>query len=257
MMPGGKPGGTSGLDRRLVLRKLVQAGLAAGVRISGAQVCQIHFTGKAVNNGALADSLGQALRKWLPAGSTDSPPSWCEVELPERDWVFGAPWRVSLVDPKPLKSGRNLVAVRVSDGSKTLRLTATVHCHVFGEVARSRQLIEPQSVLRPEMFIWEWQDLSQIDRSLVVGRQQLTGMSTRRRVQLGELLRTVDLKPTPLVRRGQPVELVLQRGLVTVTARGIARQEGRRGQIVTVRNEVNGKLVTGRVVGPGVVAWGR
>jgi flagella basal body P-ring formation protein FlgA len=70
-------------------------------------------------------------------------------------------------------------------------------------------------------------------------------------------LRQADLRDTPLVRAGDTVDLAVQRGSVVVTVRATARQDGVLGQIVTVRNDINGKLATGRVSGPGLVEWRR
>jgi flagella basal body P-ring formation protein FlgA len=91
----------------------------------------------------------------------------------------------------------------------------------------------------------------------VVGRTALSGCSTRREVAAGAYLRQADLKETPLIRQGQPVELQLERGLVSVTVPATARQEGRMGQVITVRNDINGRLIPARVIGPDRVAWGR
>jgi flagella basal body P-ring formation protein FlgA len=59
------------------------------------------------------------------------------------------------------------------------------------------------------------------------------------------------------VRSGETVELVLGRGGVEVVVRGTAREDGADGDHIYVRNELDGRLVRGRVTGPNRVAWGR
>jgi flagella basal body P-ring formation protein FlgA len=106
-------------------------------------------------------------------------------------------------------------------------------------------------------FAWEWRDLTTVAPGLAVGRAAVEGRSAGRAFVAGEPLRQADLRDTPLVRAGDTVDLAVQRGSVVVTVRATARQDGVLGQIVTVRNDINGKLATGRVSGPGLVEWRR
>ncbi len=110
---------------------------------------------------------------------------------------------------------------------------------------------------RSTQFAWEWRDLTTVGPGLAVGRAAVEGRSAGRALAAGEPLRQADLRATPLVRAGDAVDLAVQRGSVVVTVRATARQDGVLGQIVTVRNDINGKLATARVSGPGLVEWRR
>jgi len=254
---GGRPGSVAVVDRRLVLRHLAAAHLAAGVRCAGPQECRISFQGAPVSAEALRTWLLEALASWMPAAEPAAPPAWLELDVAPPRAPVGKGARFELVEPRPLKAGRNLVALRIREGGGALKLTAMVRCHLFGEVARARQPLPAGTELTPVQFGWEWQDLAAAEHGLVVGRPALTGCSARRDVAAGAYLREADLKETPLIRQGQPLELQLERGLVSVTVPATARQEGRLGQVITVRNDINGRLIPARVVGPDRVAWGR
>jgi flagella basal body P-ring formation protein FlgA len=254
---GGRPGSVAVVDRRLVLRRLAAAHLAAGVRLAGPAECRVSFQGKPVSAEALRAWLLEALTPWIPAAEPSAPPAWLELDVAPPRAPVGDGARFELVEPRPLKAGRNLVALRIKEGGGALKLTAMVRCHLFGEVARARQPLPAGTELSPEQFAWEWQDLATAEHGLAVGRPALTGRSARRDVAAGASLREADLRETPLIRQGQPLELQLQRGLVSVTVPATARQEGRLGQVITVRNDINGRLIPARVVGPDRVAWGR
>jgi len=257
LKPVGRPGSTVTVSRQLVLRHLVTAGLAAGVELAGAERCQITFAGQGIDPVAVAASLKESLAAWLPESPPGAPPAWCELESPVPELLVAGDWRLELTNPRTLVPGRNLVGVRVVSGEGGCRFSATVIGHFYGEVARAMAPIAPETVLTADLFTWEWQDLSRVDSGLAVGRQTIAGKSARRSVAAGRLLRQADVKVTPLVLQGDPVDLVLRRGVVTVTVRAVARQEGRHGQIITVRNGLTGKLVTGRVAAPGLVEWRR
>jgi flagella basal body P-ring formation protein FlgA len=253
----GRPGDSFTLDRRLVLRKLVMAGLSAGVRMQGAEECRVTFAGRTVGVAAIKSRLQELVQPLLPTAAAGAPPHWCEVQIPDVELTAEDGWRLELVRPHALQPGRNLLTVQIRDHGRATRLSATIICHVFGEVGRARHRIAADEELVPDLFTWEWLDLSRAAHGVVVGREQLLARSARRPIETGALLREADLKGTPLVRQGQPVELLLRRGSVQLTIRATARQEGQRGQTITVRNILTGKLVTARVVGPGLVVWGR
>jgi flagella basal body P-ring formation protein FlgA len=206
--------------------------------------------------GSVRDRVAALLSPLLLPPPPGAPPAWLEVTVPPPDLPDGA-WTVELTEPRPLAPGRNLVHVRVAAGGRAARLTASVVCHAYGEAARARQTVAAGAALAAEQFLWEWVDLAAEAGGLAIGREGVTGQSAARGLAPGDRLREADLRPTPVVRQGEPVELSLGRGAVRVSVRATARQDGVVGQVITVRNELSGHLVAARVTGPGCVTWGR
>jgi flagella basal body P-ring formation protein FlgA len=56
-----------------------------------------------------------------------------------------------------------------------------------------------------------------------------------------------------LIKRGTAVIITAAYGGVEATASGIAQNDGRDGQFITVRNTATGRLITARVVDKGRV----
>ncbi len=253
----GRPGQLAVIDRRIVLRRLVERGLASGVaRCAGADRCVVVFTGRAADEDQLRARVTALLEPLLPEALSGAPVTWIELEVATPALSADA-WLVELTDPQPLRPGRNLVPLRVSGGGRAARVTAAVICHVYGEVAVARIPVAAAAPLAATQFVWEWRDLTTVTPGLAVGRAAIEGRSAGRALAAGEPVRQTDLRATPLVRAGDTVDLAVQRGSVVVTVRATARQDGVLGQIVTVRNDINGKLATGRVSGPGLVEWRR
>lgn len=251
------PGTRVTLHRRSILRQLVGAGLAAGVRFRGAEFCHITFVGQPLRETEITDWLHGALQPWVPPPTSGAPATWLAIELRVPRFPIGEKHHFELVDPQRLQGGRNLVRVRIEEAKGSTRLTASVICHVYGEVATAVTSVRRDSELSPDQFSWEWRDLAELDQGLVVGRTALQGQSSQRGIAVGRLLRQADLKNTPLVRSGDTVELQRQRGSVQVTVMATARQEGCLGDLITVRSHINGNLVTARIVGSGQVEWKR
>jgi len=251
----GDPGRIYTLTRRRLLRELSSRHMASDVVLRGAKTCRVTVTGETVATLELEAALLAGLRTWLPARPDGAPDAVLALEGKLPAVAVDGAWSLELVDQQRLRPGRNLVAVRVTAPRGGTRFTATVVCHSYGEVPRARAAIRADDALQAQDFTWEWRNLTQVDSGVAVGRDVLAGMTAVRGLSAGDELRIADMKRTPLVRQGEPVELVFGRGGVEVTLRGTARQDGAAGQIVTVRNEIDGRLITGRVTGPGRVSW--
>ena len=257
VMPAGKPGQSSAVGRRLILRRLVSAGQAAGVNFSGANICHVRYQGLILNRGVLSERVHGCVAAQLPPVPPAAPPTWWAVELPDIDLAVAGDWVVELADPRRLQPGRNLVPLQVGDGHHNYRFSATVTVHAFGEIAQPTGTIARDMPLQSGQLVWEWRDLATVASGLAVGRDEVLGRTAARDLAVGQPLRKADLKPTPLILAGEPIELRIGRGCVAAAVRAVARQPGQLGQVISVRNELTGRLVTARVTGPGLVEWSR
>jgi len=252
---GGRPGTSVTITRPGVLRRLVSTGLSRGVNMRGAQVCVLVFAGSYVNSGDLTEAVRMSLQPLVPRSLPGAPDSWFELELPEREFPASGNWSVRCLRAEPLAAGRNPVRCELVDGVRRTGFSVTAVLHRFGEVAEARVAVPRDQALSENHFNWEWRDLAGVRGKPVVGREALAGASCARSLTAGDILLARDLKPTPLVRSGDTVELWLVRGSLTVRTRAVARQAGCLGQTIPVRNEMTGQLVNARVAAPGVVEW--
>lgn len=80
----------------------------------------------------------------------------------------------------------------------------------------------------------------------------LDGMSARRSLRSGELLRQNMLSAQLLVKRGDAVRIVARNEQIEVSMAGEALDPGARGALIRVRN-ANGNVIKARVAGTGMV----
>lgn len=78
----------------------------------------------------------------------------------------------------------------------------------------------------------------------------------RRTLAAGAALRQADLERPVLVSRNDAVLMVYERGALTLTLRGRARQAGARGDVIDVENPVSERILQAEVIGPGTVRVG-
>jgi flagella basal body P-ring formation protein FlgA len=252
-----KPNSVVEVSRQDILRRLVTAGLARGVRMTGASHSQLVFAGRELTDGDIRREVRRAIQPLVPPSLPDAPDSWFELDLPEIDLSTADTWTVVPDRTDKLESGRNLVRIRIVDGQREESFSATATLHHFGEVGRIQNDLTRNQPLQENMFDWQWRDLAELDRGLAVNRTSVQGASPTRNLKAGEYLRQADLKETPLILAGDSVELQVLRGQVAVAVRAVARQNGCLGQTIPVRNELTGRLVNARVAGPGLVEWRR
>jgi flagella basal body P-ring formation protein FlgA len=253
----GEQGGSTIVTRQGVLRRLVALGLADAVQLDGAKRCVIRFGGALIDPSALQVEAERLVGTLLPAAAPGAPATWCEVTLPSGAVAASGPWSLACSRREPLPPGRSQVRLELLDGWQAREVPATVVVHAHGEVAVARVAVERDQPVADTMFDWRWLDLAEVPAGLVSSRLQLAQSSAARTLRAGEQLRATDLKPTPVVRAGDMVELLVQRGSVAVSVGALARQSGSVGQTIPVRNELTGRLVNARVAGPGRVEWRR
>ncbi|MCP4146007.1 MAG: flagellar basal body P-ring formation protein FlgA [bacterium] len=253
----GAPGNKTCISRQQILRKLVFANASAKVRFTGNDYCTVTSAGSQISENKLQKVLIKELSKLLPGKKPGAPESSIELvgKLPEVTISSG--WNLTLDTSRTLTPGRNLVRVRLNSGQQNTRFTVTVTCHIWGETASINSLTHEGQLIEPHMVSWSWSDLSETDKAIAIGRESVIGMVAAKRLTEGLTIREPDLNAVPLVHQGEPVEMKIERSGIAVSATGVARRDGALNQIVPVRSDIDGRIVSGRVIGPGLVAWRR
>lgn len=245
------PGTVVTLERKTILRRLVEQGAAGGVRFRGSSSVVITFGGQVVSAADLSLAMKQALLPWLPVAADGAPATWLKLNYQGGDLGCQSNCRPVLQGASPLRPGRQTVRFRV--GNSTLPVGIVVH-H-FAMAARTTGRVAKGTPLRDGALAWEWIDLATAPSGRLTGRREVAGFLASRTLDAGTELQEQDLKEPPVILAGDPVELRISRGGVEVSVRGYARRAGTRGQTIPVRNGLTGKLVNARVVGPGAVEW--
>jgi flagella basal body P-ring formation protein FlgA len=167
--------------------------------------------------------------------------------------------------PLVVPAGRLELKVRTRPGVELIgSVSATVEAWVDGAMARSINvpvriglLTEVLAATRqiPRGASVGSEDVRVERRELTVGQEPLRdpsdalGRQATRSIAAGELILASLMEQPPLVRRGDIVILTAEgRGLRAVT-QGEAREEGRPGQVIRVRNLTSNREVYGRVDG--------
>jgi flagella basal body P-ring formation protein FlgA len=195
-------------------------------------------------------ALAQALAARYPSEgklSIDTPQQFTCVRVKD------ANWRVEIVRASGNAiQPRMSVAFRVICGSDIQWDTQMiVTCALYREVLVANRRIDRGETVGKSDFDIQAHDV--LDAAAGAGTpvpasQDISDYAAKSAVGQGQMLywRDIELKPT--VRRGQVVEAVADEGYMHVAVKAMVLQDGRKGDIVSVRNLSSNKEIQARIV---------
>lgn len=86
--------------------------------------------------------------------------------------------------------------------------------------------------------------------------EDVIGRVARRGINAGKPILLSSLGATPLVKRGQDVEVTVRSGAMQLKFLGKAQKTAQKGELITVRNPSSGRVFPAKVAGKGQVAVG-
>ncbi|WP_242404492.1 flagellar basal body P-ring formation chaperone FlgA [Janthinobacterium agaricidamnosum] len=156
------------------------------------------------------------------------------------------------VEPADMRSATRMRLSVVCPGTPGWRQDVVARATVSARVAVSAVALMPGKALGPDDVFLERRDVSMIPDSLS-DLQALTGLSSRRSLRAGEVLRQSQLTAQVLVKRGEAVRIVARREQIEVSMAGEAMDPGAQDDVIRVRNAASGTVIRARVLAAGQV----
>jgi len=130
---------------------------------------------------------------------------------------------------------------------------ALINRTVAGSVYETVQLpvlaraVAPGEVIQLPDVDWMAVRFDRVAGNAVTDPKQLVGMTARRPLRAGQMLRISDVTMAPTIHRGSMVTLMVQTQNMTLTAQGRALEDAAIGQPIRVVNTMSNKTLTGVV----------
>lgn len=196
-----------------------------------------------------------------------------------RDFIAAnAPWNsqemeisdISMIQDIMIPEGDLFIDIRLRGNVSYLGLTPfVVDLQINGKsikqiVMQARISVFRQAVVainaipNGQMISNDDLELRRIDISSSQGKsfnslEDLAGMAAKTYIQAGQVVTTSHVIPPMLVKRGNVVSLEANsRGFVIRTT-GVAQQDGRKGELIRVKNTASKQIVDAKVIGSGRV----
>lgn len=146
-----------------------------------------------------------------------------------------------------------IVAIPVG-GDKTLRAKVQGEVYSVIDVPVLNHHFTPGETIHADDVSWTTMRARRSNANTVTDLDQLVGMSARRPITAGQVIRRTDVQPIRIVTKGDYVTLVFQTSFMTLTIRGEALENGARRDTIRVKNLASGKTVIGTVTDSGIIS---
>lgn len=140
------------------------------------------------------------------------------------------------------------LVVRV-DGAVTGVLGLAGSARPLVEVPAPLQPLREGQVIEPTLLGTVWVPEASLPADALLAADDVLGREAGRRLPAGRPLREGDLRAPRLVRKGEVVTLVFQRGPIELTAQARALQDGVEGERIRAVNLDSERPVSGVVIG--------
>lgn len=150
------------------------------------------------------------------------------------------------------RSAQRMRFVAVCPGSNGWRYEMLVRGSVTAQVVVTGVPVTANTPLQAGDVALARRDVTMVPDSIAAPGDAV-GLTSRRSLRAGEVLRQGQLAAPVLVKRGSAVSIVARKEQVEVSMAGEAMDPGALGQVIRVRNAASGTVIRARVVDAGVV----
>ncbi len=145
--------------------------------------------------------------------------------------------------------GSNTMLVDYFDGDRLLaRVRLIGYVEAMLPVLVLKRPLARHQIIRAEDLGFERRPLSRLPKDVLTKAREAVGLRTRTSLRAGQVLRRSSLEVPPVIKRGKLVRILAEGPGFLVSAVGEARQDGRPGEIIRVRNLSSKREVFARVI---------
>lgn len=249
------PGQTRFVDTDYIRIRLKQAGHDTdGIVFRGADDVRITRKAGAIPTERIREAVEMAIRSQMP---------WRNEDVTIRDIRFDE--SVSLPTGRlsyritPARNedflGQTILALHLFvDGEPVRKIWVNADISVMADVVVVARALGRNEPIETADLAVEHRDLADLPSDAVRRVDDVIGNRTTRMIYPGTVMQTGMITLPPLVKRGDVVKIVASSGPMTITATGMVKQQGAKGDLVRVVNTDSNRMITARVTGPGAVA---
>lgn len=242
------PGLTRTFDPELIMIKLRQYKIdPTGIRIESPHAVVIAGAHRVIGSDALFQAAKSAVLRGreeeleqITVRSDTLPP---DLVVPPGEIELRARPRLTSVGLGPIP-----VAVEAwVDGRLYRTVSLTLRLSLIREVVVASYPLPRHAVVRTTDVRIERRDIGLVqheplqDLALVVGRR------TTRMLAMGDVVASDAVELPPLIQKGDVVTVMVETPGLLVTAKGVAQEGGKVGQLVRVKNMASGREIFGKV----------
>lgn len=160
-------------------------------------------------------------------------------------------WKVTPSKPGILGSNGFTITL-LADGKQAGTHVVRGKLEVMAEVVTAVTTLQKGDILTENTVVLQSQDIGNMDKPFMA-TSEVIGKQIARTVSAGTALRAEHLVLPPVIKEGEMVKILARKGTMQLSASGLARTDGRLGEVIAVKNISSSKMIHARVAGPGIV----
>lgn len=138
-------------------------------------------------------------------------------------------------------------------GSAGWQVNVAVRPDVSVPVVMPKSLIARDTVLTVDDLVLKKFNISGQREGLMMNMEEAIGLTSKRALRPGKPLTRNELVQPVLVKRDQPVMIVSHMAGITASMPGVAMKNGRKGEVIKIRNDSSQRIINATVDDTGVV----
>ena len=226
---------------------------AADITWSGAESIEVTGKGQIITQERMkrivAEFIGRRLKS-LP----DAEIRFTSVRTPGNITLPTGKITYTVKPSKPAIIGSSSFNILFAVDGRTVK-NCTVHgkLEALAPVATAAVNIRRGSIITPDQVEMIRRDISKL-AAPYFSMDRVVGLQAKRTIRAGKPLDTMNVAPPPVIKKGEPVEIIASKGPLRISTKGIATMDGRPGDFIRVKNISSSKLIYCKVDAPGVVS---
>jgi flagellar basal body P-ring formation protein FlgA len=151
-----------------------------------------------------------------------------------------------------IKAGRASIGVRCNAEKKWSIFTSAV-IKAYESVIVLTQPIQRGEIITRQHLAIEKRDVSKTRGDFITQAEQVENKQAARNMPAGTILGLRSFVEPPLVKRKDKITISTAQPGFNIRISGIAMMDGVKGQLIKVKNESSGRIISGTVIEPGLV----
>ncbi|MFP4521790.1 MAG: flagellar basal body P-ring formation chaperone FlgA [Fibrobacterota bacterium] len=172
------------------------------------------------------------------------------IKVPERVRVSSRPREIRITSDRncDFKGVESFGISIVQDGRETKNFTATARIRVFSDACFAARKIKRGSYVKPEDIVVRKTEITSYNVTPVSDPQNLAGRIASRTIGEGRVLSRSYFEFPADIERNDNVALSVKSGSVVLRVNAVAREDGRIGDEIWVKNLVSNRLQRAKVL---------
>ncbi len=247
------PGATKELRTVSVITSLRNRAEVADVDWQGSETIVVQRKGTRVDK----EQLQKIVEDYLKENEAKLPKA--EIRLasfraPEQIYLPSGTlsWKVTPSRPDIMSSASFSIQFSI-DGAPAGNCVVQGRVEAYADVVIAKTTLHKDDLVTEDKIAVEKRRIDRM-KNPVFSPDEILDMQVGRTINAGNPIEHEHINSPPVIKKDDLVKILARKGALNISASGIAREDGRQGETIQVKNVSSNKLIHCRVDGPGIVS---